>query len=406
MKQKYSIIALFATILIDALGWGIAFPVLAPVVLNNTAGMLDPGSSMATRSFLYELSLSIYCLFMFVMSPVLGSLSDKYGRKVVLISSMLGNFAGFLVSAFAIPAHSFALLLIGRSIAGATAGSLPIAQAAIIDISADDQKASRLGLMVLGNVVGFALGPVIGGFFMDTSIFTHISYQIPFYVSCAMGLVGALLLFFGFQESFKGDKDLKIKFSTGFINMYEAFTDKITLAYCYVLLCFLFGWGIFFSTVPVFLTERLQWTGSSIGYFITYLGAVFGLIIMVVLPKLTAKFSLPKIVLCSLTSLFICDLLFPGIQNSTLPWIVILLTIAVPFTYVCVVTLLSMQVDSQHQGKIMGVTGSIFALTWGVGPLMGGALLKYGLAAPYILVGVFFLLALIVFYHHTKALKV
>ena len=84
---------------------------------------------------------------------------------------MLGNFVGFLISGLAISLHSFTWLLIGRSVAGANGRSLPIAQAAMIDISSDAQKASRLGLVVLANVLGFVVGPVIGGFLMDQNIF-------------------------------------------------------------------------------------------------------------------------------------------------------------------------------------------------------------------------------------------
>lgn len=398
MKQKLTITALFAAIFIDALGWGIAFPVLAPIILNNTTGMLDPATSAASRTFYYELALSIYCVFMFLMSPVLGSLSDKYGRKNILILSMLGNFIGFLVSAIAIPMNSFTLLLVGRSIAGATAGSMPIAQAAAIDISSEEQKASRLGLMILGNVTGFALGPVIGGFFMDKAIFgTHIAYQNPFYISCAMGLMGALLLMFGFKETFKGDNSVKINVMTGFVNMFEAFTNKKTLVYYFMLLCFLFGWGIFFTAIPVSLTEKLHWSGASIGFFISYLGVLFGLIILFILPRTTKKFQLSRIVFVALIALLSCNIIFPLIHNSILPWVVILLAMSVPFTYVCTVTLLSNHVDSQHQGRMMGIVGSVFAFTWAIGPIVGGAIVRLNSYAPFILAGACFILALIIF---------
>ncbi|MEM9242550.1 MAG: MFS transporter [Pseudomonadota bacterium] len=403
-KQKYTIFVLFMAIMIDALGWGVAFPVLDPVILKNSAHMLSVTTSLASRNLLYELALSIYCIFMFLMSPVLGSLSDKYGRKIILIVSMLGNALGFFISALAIPMHSYTVLLIGRSVAGATAGSIPIAQAGIIDISTEEQKASRLGLVVLGNVLGFILGPVIGGFFMDKAIFGNIiGFQTPFYVSAIMGLIGFFLLLF-FKETFVGDKTVKINIFTSFNNIYHAFTNKQTVHYCGVLLCFLFGWGIFFSTMPVLLTERLGWTGSNVGYFIAYIGALYAIVILFVMPKATAKIPLTKIIFTGLVVLFICNILFPTVHNSTTPWIYIILTIAVPFTYVSTVTLLSGQVSAQQQGQIMGVTGSIFALTWGVGPILGGYALKAGFTAPYILVGIFFLLAIIIFScHKTKA---
>ena len=90
---------------------------------------------------------------------------------------------------------------------------------------------------------------------------------------------------------------------------------------------------------------------------------MFAIVILFILPKITAKFDLHKVVTIALLALFVCNLLFATIHNSILPWIIMLLTNSVPIIYVSVVTILSMQVGEQQQGQIMGVTGSIFALT-------------------------------------------
>lgn len=396
-KQSMTIFALFFAILVDALGWGIAFPTLAPVVIHNTAHMFHDGLSLGMRNFLYELSLGMYCIFMFLMSPVLGAFSDKYGRKAILVIAMLGNFLGFLICGLSIVWHSFAWLLIGRAVAGATAGSLPIAQAAVMDISEGNKKASRLGFLILGNVVGFAIGPVVGSFFMNGHLFQHIDYQLPFFFSGLMGLVGALLLCFTLKETFVGDRTLKINVMTGFVNLGKAFCMKETLRYCSVLLCFLFAWGIFFSMIPVRLAEHFAWHGASIGYFITYVALIFAFIVMAVIPKVTARVSLKKMVAIALLALLAGSIIFPLLQNADYVWLAILLMTGVPFTYVGIVTLLSHAVSEKEQGRIMGVTGSIFALTWGVGPVLSGILLDHGAWASYGLVIAFFVVAIAVF---------
>ena len=102
-KQTYTIFALFMAILIDALGWGVAFLVLDPVILQNATHMLDPATSLAVRNFGVCIGLGYTLYFMFFMSPILGSLSDKHGRRGILIVSMLGNFVGFLITAVSIP---------------------------------------------------------------------------------------------------------------------------------------------------------------------------------------------------------------------------------------------------------------------------------------------------------------
>jgi len=117
---------------------------------------------------------------------------------------------------------------------------------------------------------------------------------------------------------------------------------------------------------------------------------------MVIMPKVMSRFPIPKVVLIALCSMLIGSLVFPTVHNSIIPWFVILFVMAVPFTYVGTVTLLSMQVDSQKQGEIMGVTGSIFAFAFGVGPILAGSLLHIGLTVPFMACAVFFIAAIIV----------
>jgi MFS transporter, DHA1 family, tetracycline resistance protein len=396
-SKRFSVLTLFAVVMVDALGWGIAFPVFVPILIKNTSHVLSQTTTLADRHFLYELALGIYCLFMFLMSPFLGCLSDKYGRKKILILSMLGNFLGFLIAGFAIFWQSYIGILIGRSISGMTAGSLPIAQAAIIDISDDSQQASRLGLTVFANIFGFAIGPIIGGFLMDKSLFgIYSSVQLPFFVSAAMGLIGATLLLCFFKETYVGNRKIKINLVSSFSPLLQIFTNRKISVYCLVLLLFLFGWSSFFSTIPVFLTKQLDWSASKIGYFISYIGLLFGISVLWMLPKLTKLFPLPSITLGALVAVLICDFIFPNVNSTTLPWLVMLLTVAAPQAYVTLVTMLSLQVNKEKQGEIMGLTGSIFAFAWGFGPIFSGILLKKALIMPYIMVGFCFITAIFI----------
>jgi MFS transporter, DHA1 family, tetracycline resistance protein len=393
LEKKHVVFPLFFVILIDSLGLGIAFPVLEPLVLHNVTHLFSPAVSVPMRRFLYELSLAVYCLFMFLMSPLLGSWSDKYGRKNILITSMFGNFLGFFVAGLAIYSRSFLGILLGRAIAGATAGSLPIAQAAIMDISHESKKASRLGLLVLANVAGVAMGPLIGGLFLDHAFFSHVHYPLPFLVSASGALVGMIWVMLAFKETFSGDKHLKIHVFTGFSNLYTAFSHKKTLVYCASFFLFLLGWGMFFALIPVFLSEKFGWEASSIGFFIAYMMVFFAFMVTVVIPYISKRFDLHSMVALGLAVLFICCMFFSFISSSKAVCLWVLLTMAVPVIYVGLVTLLSMQVSDQEQGQIMGVAGSIFAFTWGVGPLLVGALLDSGLRPPYFAAGFFLFLA-------------
>jgi predicted MFS family arabinose efflux permease len=289
-------------------------------------------------------------------------------------------------------------IVLGRAIAGTTAGSLPIAQAAMMDISEDHEKPARLGLVVLGNVSGFVLGPAIGALFMDQAIWGAANYQAPFYAGGCIALLGLLLLLICFKETSQNLTDHAIHPLTGFVNIIKVFAAEKTGLLFVVFSLFMFAWGMFFSLIPVVLTERFLWDGSAVGYYITYIAFIFGMAVMVILPRLSKRFSIHKIVSISLLCLMVAAILYPLIHQIIWLWLLILIISAVPFAYVGVVTILSMQTEASKQGMLMGVVGSVFALAWGVaGPILNGYLLRYGLDVPFIAIAIMFAMAALLF---------
>lgn len=401
--QRLTIFTLFFVILVDAIGWGIAFPVLAPVILNNSSHLLSATSSVHFRNELYELLLAVYCFGMFLMSPILGSLADRYGRKLVLTISMLGNCLGYLVGGLGIMLPSLLIIILGRALAGLTAGSLPIAQAAMIDISEEEKKSARLGLAVLGNVLGFAIGPTIGGIFMDHHLLSYASYQLPFFVSSGIGLLGTLMVLVFFKETFKGDKSVKVNVTACVQYVKEAFTNAKLRALCLTIAFFMLAWGMYFSSMPVMMTDRFHWNGSQISYFIAYIAIVFALIVTVIMQRILKAFSLPKLGIVCLGILAVSSLLFAFNYIPVFTWFIFLLTSVVPIGYVSLITLLSKQVDSNQQGRVMGVVGSVFALMWALGPTLSGYLLSLSLTFNFIMVAVSLFIAMMIFHSFKKS---
>jgi len=315
---------------------------------------------MNLRNFWYEAMIGIYMLCMFVMSPLLGSLSDRFGRKIILTLSLLGNAVGFLVGGIGVSISSLTLLVIGRVISGATAGSLPIAQAAMMDISTPEEKPKRLSLVALANVTGFALGPVIGAFCLNTHIWGRsLPYALPFWFIIAIALFGALLVWIFFKETFSGNRDNKINVFTGFYNLFETVTSKNTRRLCLAFFSFMFSWAMFFSLLPLLLAEKFQWHADAIGYFISFTAVFLGIGVVFVIPRLIKLARFEVIAFYSFATLLVCMVLFSLINHPIFLWLVITLTIAVPFAYVALATLLSESVSVNEQGKVMGVLGTI-----------------------------------------------
>nr|WP_273700676.1 MFS transporter [Coxiella burnetii] len=152
------------------MGLSLLFPVLNAIIIDNHSNFLPAATTLATRDFLYGLTVGIFMICWFFGAAILGDLSDTVGRKKALLVCLIGSFLGYLLSAFAVGIHSLTFLILGRVIAGFTAGSQPIAQAAIVDVSSEAHKARNIGLILLAISLGLSSGPSLGVFYRIVSL--------------------------------------------------------------------------------------------------------------------------------------------------------------------------------------------------------------------------------------------
>src|SRR5688500_12445309 len=191
------LIVILAAVMLDAVGIGLIFPIL-PALLRDVGHITE----VAT---LLGLMLALYSAMQFLFSPVLGVLSDRYGRRPVLLVSLAGAAIDYLVMAFA---PELWLLVLGRAIAGVTSANMAVATAYITDISAEDERAKRFGYFHAMVGIGFIIGPVIGGILGDIWV------RAPFLVAAGLNAVNFALALFVLPESRKGDSSAKFDFKT------------------------------------------------------------------------------------------------------------------------------------------------------------------------------------------------
>ncbi len=396
-QNKISIIPLFVVIFVDAMGWGIVYPSFQPVILNNLIGLFPSHTSLTQLNIWYESMVGIYMLFMFIMSPVLGSLSDRYGRRIILTISMLGNAAGFLLSGIGLHCNSLLLIILGRIIAGATAGSLPIAQAAMMDISSEAEKPKRMSLVAFANLSGFAIGPVLGGLFLNRNIWgPDLSYSTPFWLTMVLGLIGAVLVLTLFKETYSGNKTQNINILMGMTNIKKAFVSRNTGSLFWAFSFYMLAWGMFFSMIPLLLSDRFNWNVSEVGAFLSFTALFLAIGVLLVIPQLMKIAKLNSIVYGALAIMVACCVLFPYIHHSLFLWLTVIFTASAPIAYVCLASMLSNAVSIHDQGKVMGVLGSLVALTWGIGPMAIGYFASINFMTAYMITGASFLVALII----------
>ena len=186
-KQKFSfgspLVVIFITVFIDLVGFGIAIPILPYYVEAFGGSAFEIGALTAVYSFMQ-----------FIFAPVLGQLSDRYGRRPILFISILGSAVGYLVIGLA---NTLLLVFVGRIIAGITGGNISTAQAYIADVTTPENRAKGMGLIGAAFGLGFVFGPAIGG------ILSRYGASVPFYFIAGLSLFNATMLYFVLPETVK-----------------------------------------------------------------------------------------------------------------------------------------------------------------------------------------------------------
>jgi MFS transporter, DHA1 family, tetracycline resistance protein len=241
--------SLFLLLIIDVMGFGLVFPLLGPIFLDVHNGILPAATSPLLRNVYYGLTISVFEISLFIGAPIAGDFSDHFGRKKMLVLSLLGTTIGYGIAAFGVAVKSVGLLLLGRILAGITAGSQPIAQAAIADISTPENKARNFGLISLAMSIGFVAGPICGGYFAHSETIPWFNYMTPFIFAAALAFLNALCMLVTFQETFVPRKKTKLRLIRCFEIFIQAFKDKRIRIYALIMLLMQLGWSLYFQFI-------------------------------------------------------------------------------------------------------------------------------------------------------------
>ena len=386
-RSLTSILPLCLVLLIDGMGLGLFLPILNAILIEPSAKFLPFDTSILMRDFCYGLTIGIFMICWFFGAAVLGDLSDNVGRKKSLMICLLGSFFGYLLSAVAIVFQSFWLLIISRIIAGFTAGSQPIAQASIIDISTEEHKARNISLILLSISIGFVLGPICGGILSNKNLVSWFSFQTPMYFASSLSLINAFLLYFTFNETFtKRHNQVKIKWHHAINIFIQAFNHKSIKKYSLVLLVMIFGWSNYFSFISLFLLQTYHYSAMKNSLFLATMGFGFSVGCGFFVDFCTKRYNFERIVEVGLlaTSAFVLITLISSSQ-----WVAwgsaFLIGITLSVAYSVLLTIFSNQVGDDEQGWVMGVTGSVMALCFGVTSIFTGLVAHLGAVLPMLL---------------------
>lgn len=372
--SRVKFIVLF-TVFLDVVGMGIAIPIL-PIYLHD----------LTSSAFLATVFFSIYALFGFFSSPVLGGLSDRYGRRPILIGSLFGAVIGWGLFAWG---GSLIWLILGRIIQGLASGNMSTAQSALSDLSVNKHdRMKNFGLMGMIFGIGFIIGPALGALLADA-----ISITFPFWLTAILSLVNALLALFFFPETHEvRDKNHPVSihpFSGIIKSLKNIEARRFVIAFFLIMMSF----TLFQSVFSLYTHLEYGLSAAQNGWIMTLVGVVVAINQGFFLNKVWLKYFTEQ----QLQNIFLIALIVINISFAFNNWIIFL--IALPFLPLCqsVLRVVTMNeiTEATHEngrGEVIGVTQSLMFLASIISPIFGGWALEYHSSYPW-LMGVIYLLA-------------
>lgn len=390
-NSRSLLFTIFFTVFLDLLGVGIALPVTAPLLLNPYSGLLDPTHTEAYRTIMLGFLVASFPMATFFGSPLLGALSDRYGRKLLLLLSLVGTCIGYLIFAWGIYERSLPLLFLSRIIDGFTGGNISIIQSAIADVSDPTARAKNFGLIGMAFGLGFILGPYLGGKLADPSIVSWFGFDTPFLVAAALAALNIILVVMYFTETLAQPIHRPIDAFTGFRNIAEAFNGRLALLFAGVFFVSL-GFNFYTQFFQVFLIKKLHFNQSQIGDYFAYVGICVALVQGILVRRTAGKWQSVHILQYSLPclSLALLSVLLPTQAwhlYLTAPFIALSQGMSAPN----ITTLVSQQ-GGAEQGKILGINQSVLAVAMALPPIIAAFIDLISVNLPIIAASSFVLL--------------
>lgn len=350
MKTGYALAFIFVTALLDSIGFGIIMPVLPQLLMEVT------GEGISAAARYGGLLMFAYAAMQFFLAPVIGNLSDRFGRRPVLLISLAVLAIDYLIMWWA---PTFAWLLIGRIIAGAAASTFSTCNAYIADISEPDKRAQNFGLIGAAFGMGFVLGPVIGGFLGEYGA------RLPFLAAAALSFTNFLYGAFVLPESLGPEKrrpfEIRRANPLGALASLKRYPMVFGLIGAYVL--YQLGHHALPSVWSFFTIERFDWTPKEIGYSLGAVGILMVLVqavlLRVVLPKLGNRRT-------AMIGFTLCMVSFLGYAFVTEGWMIypfLVVGAFQGFVSPAMQGIMSTQVSDSEQGELQGGLGSMSSLT-------------------------------------------
>lgn len=358
--KRSPLLVIFITVLIDLIGFGIVIPVL-PFYLESPQFNATP----AALGWL----LASYSMMQLIFTPVLGRLSDKYGRRPVLLLSLIGTGIGFLILGLA---NTLWMLFAGRILDGITGGNISTAQAYVADVTTPENRAKGMGLVGAAFGLGFIIGPAVGGTLSQWGI------SVPFLFAAGLAFANAVLLYFVLPETVTVGHAAR-PVARGWARTFSKLADARFSFVLMIYFLFIVAFSMMTTTFAFYTMYRFNYNARDNGYLFAFIGLIAAVLQGGLIGRLVKRFGeWPFIVLGgALMAAGLFALPFVGPQAGGLLGLLAVLALLANGNAMTTPTLTSLSSKSaagHEQGLVLGLTQSLSSLARIIGPVLGGYL--------------------------------
>jgi MFS transporter, DHA1 family, tetracycline resistance protein len=388
VSRKPALGFIFVTLFLDVLGIGLIIPILPKLIVELSGG------KVAEASHAFGWLASLYGLMQFLCLPILGNLSDRFGRRAIILTSLLGSGLDYLLLAFA---PTLPWFFLGRIIAGVTSANITAANAYIADVSPPEKRAANYGLVGAAFGLGFVAGPALGGWVGE-----HFGLRAPFKVTACLILLNWLYGMFVLPESLPREQrrafDWKRANPIGSLVALRKHPELLGLTETYFLINV--AHQVFPSTWVLYTGYRYGWTPKEVGWSLALVGimaiVVQGGLARKIIPKLGERRSL----ILGLMNAVVFSAAYGLAAKGWLVYVLLVLGAMGGIAAPALQAIVSRSVPLNEQGAVQGGLASLASLAGILGPLVATGLFGYFISpkAPVHLPGAaFFASSLLVF---------
>ncbi|KWN81058.1 MFS transporter [Burkholderia ubonensis] len=383
-------------IAIDAMGFGLVYPIMAAIFSDPQSGIIGPDTSPQLRNFYLGLGYGVYPFCMFFGSSLMGELSDGYGRRKIMLLCVFGLALSYFLMALGALLPSIALLLVGRGLSGLMAGCQGIAQAAITDMSTPETKAYNMSIMSIAFSAGVIVGPVLGGVTSDRTIAPFFNYGTPFLLVAALSVACGLWTYWFYRDAIAPTGNTRVDLLMPLRIIYQAGTHRRVAFLSIVFFLMQVGYGLYLQTIMLVLQTKFQYTSSQLGLFSGLIGICFVFGLMVIVRLMLKVWSVVDIAKTGLLIAGIGQVLSAMFPNEGMLWVLGMVVGCFDMVaYTTMYTAYSDAVTEDRQGWALGVAGSVMAIAWVVTGFLTNLLPVFGELGLLMVGGLSFILSFV-----------